>query len=149
MRRIRRGRLLPMPEIINRKEARARGLTKFFTRKPCLRGHFERYTVGGCVECALANGRRPEIRAREALRKREMRALRSEENRQEEALKRREWDRGRVWHRSHVDNREREYKKKYKLEHPRSAEKRAEDNRKQTIRRTAAMRALRELGIEF
>jgi hypothetical protein len=34
----------PMPEIISRAEAKARGLTRYFTGKPCKYGHIaERY----------------------------------------------------------------------------------------------------------
>lgn len=43
-----------MPEIITRAEARARGLKRYFTGKPCKHGHVaERQTGGkGCLECA-------------------------------------------------------------------------------------------------
>lgn len=42
-----------MPEIIARKDALARGLNKYFTGKPCSKGHVaERYTTSGtCQEC--------------------------------------------------------------------------------------------------
>jgi 5-methylcytosine-specific restriction endonuclease McrA len=41
--------------IVTRVDARAFGLKKFFTGKPCCRGHIaERYINGGCVPCALA-----------------------------------------------------------------------------------------------
>lgn len=42
-----------MPEILRRREARALGLSYYFTGKPCLRGHVcERYShSGGCCEC--------------------------------------------------------------------------------------------------
>ena len=45
--------------IISRDEARALGLKRFFTGKPCKRGHIaEHYVRGGaCRECALANAR--------------------------------------------------------------------------------------------
>jgi predicted nucleic acid-binding Zn ribbon protein len=48
-----------VPEIISRKEARARGLDRYFTGKPCLRGHIaERPTsVAVCLECRKLEGR--------------------------------------------------------------------------------------------
>ena len=69
---------IDLPSIISRDEARALGLKRFFTGKPCKRGHVaERWACGGgggeCVECSLENGRKyraadPE-RAREKWRK--------------------------------------------------------------------------------
>ena len=43
----------PVMEVISRKEAKARGLKRYFTGKPCKHGHVsERYTgSGACVEC--------------------------------------------------------------------------------------------------
>jgi hypothetical protein len=43
-----------MPEIISRKEARALGLKRYFTGKPCCHGHVdERYVAAGlCAECS-------------------------------------------------------------------------------------------------
>ena len=40
-------------EIISRKEAKSRGLKKYFTGKPCKHGHIaERYVDGGgCKDC--------------------------------------------------------------------------------------------------
>lgn len=39
-------------EIISRKEAVERGLPKYFTGKPCRRGHIAtRYTAGACTKC--------------------------------------------------------------------------------------------------
>lgn len=42
-----------MPKIISRAEAQARGLKRYFTGKPCKRGHTaERYVARkGCIEC--------------------------------------------------------------------------------------------------
>lgn len=42
-----------MQEIISRKEARARGLTRYFTGKPCLRGHISERNVAkkSCLQC--------------------------------------------------------------------------------------------------
>lgn len=46
-------------EVISKKDAEAAGLRKYFTGKPCLRGHVgERYVGGGrCVACVSENGR--------------------------------------------------------------------------------------------
>jgi hypothetical protein len=43
-----------MPEIISRKEARAQGLKRYFTGKPCHLGHLEERTCvsGRCLACA-------------------------------------------------------------------------------------------------
>lgn len=39
-------------KIISRKEAKALGLKRYFTGKPCCRGHVaERYTTGNCLDC--------------------------------------------------------------------------------------------------
>lgn len=39
-------------ECISRKDAIQKGLSKYYTGKPCRRGHIaERYTAGACVEC--------------------------------------------------------------------------------------------------
>lgn len=42
-----------MPEIITRKEALQRGLKRFFTGKPCQKGHLAERNVrsGACLEC--------------------------------------------------------------------------------------------------
>ena len=46
-------------EIMTRAEARAQGLKKYFTGKPCKRGHVsERYVDGMCVPCRLAQNER-------------------------------------------------------------------------------------------
>jgi hypothetical protein len=46
--------------IITRKEAKALGLKRYFTGKPCRRGHVSEKstTARGCIECALFNQRR-------------------------------------------------------------------------------------------
>jgi hypothetical protein len=57
-------------EVITRKDAKARGLTRYFTGKACLKGHVaERRVLGGyCVECAREGYAkllaRPEFRAK-------------------------------------------------------------------------------------
>lgn len=57
-------------EIISRAEAKARGLTRFFTGKPCQRGHVaDRWTATkACVVCAKENGDRWREKHREKLR---------------------------------------------------------------------------------
>lgn len=45
-----------MRGIISRKEAKQQGLLRYFTGKPCSRGHIcERRTTGGCIECQVIN----------------------------------------------------------------------------------------------
>lgn len=55
-------------EIISRKDAKARGLKRYFTGKPCERGHFsERYvSVAHCVECQHEHSREQACQRREA-----------------------------------------------------------------------------------
>lgn len=49
--------------IISRAEAIAQGLNKFFTGKPCKRGHISEYYVsGGCIECRKLRDQTPEKR---------------------------------------------------------------------------------------
>jgi ribosomal protein L35 len=51
-------------EIVNREEARERGLRFFYTGKPCKRGHVaERYLSGGCAECQRERRSTPEAAA--------------------------------------------------------------------------------------
>ena len=49
-----------MPKIIARKEALAKGLKRFFTGKPCKRGHVveRRVDTGDCIECLNQRGRK-------------------------------------------------------------------------------------------
>ena len=43
-------------KIVTRAAAKAAGLKRYFTGKPCVRGHTtERYAAGGCVECHREN----------------------------------------------------------------------------------------------
>ena len=55
-----------MPQIISRKEAKALGLKRYFTGKPCKHGHIsEHYSRNGeCVECALRRQQLPQTIAR-------------------------------------------------------------------------------------
>jgi hypothetical protein len=47
-------------EIISKQEARDRGLKRYFTGKPCSRGHVaERLLKGHCVECTREDNHRP------------------------------------------------------------------------------------------
>ena len=46
--------------IISKKEAKIKGLKRFFTGEPCPRGHVNERYVGGsspCISCALENGK--------------------------------------------------------------------------------------------
>ena len=54
-----------MPEVISRKDARDRGLKRYFTGRPCKYGHIaERFTSNGsCVECGIAAQQTPERKA--------------------------------------------------------------------------------------
>jgi len=48
-----------MPETITRKAAKAAGLTRYYTGKPCIHGHVcERMIAGRCVECQRLWGQR-------------------------------------------------------------------------------------------
>lgn len=47
-----------MPAIITRAEAKAAGLSRYFTGKPCKHGHVAEHQIGGsCVVCARKRGR--------------------------------------------------------------------------------------------
>lgn len=61
-----------MPEIITRSQAKAGGMNRYFTGKPCKHGHFcERYVVRRlCVECALENARAYKAKMREEINRR-------------------------------------------------------------------------------
>ena len=51
--------------VISRKDARAAGLKRYFTGKPCSRGHIsERLVNAGCVECHSILGAKAEAKAR-------------------------------------------------------------------------------------
>jgi hypothetical protein len=54
-----------MPDIITRKQARDRGLKRYFTGGACKRGHLvERLTSNGnCLECTKAAHKTPERKA--------------------------------------------------------------------------------------
>jgi len=49
-----------MKTIITRKEAKAKGLKRYFTGKPCKRGHISERLVcnKGCIECELERKRK-------------------------------------------------------------------------------------------
>ena len=48
-----------MPQIISRKEAKALGLKRYFTGKPCKHGHLsERSIDNGCLECVRLKSKR-------------------------------------------------------------------------------------------
>lgn len=53
-------------EIVAYAEAKSRGLVRYFSGKPCKKGHIaERYTVGrACSLCRLERNRRPDSKAR-------------------------------------------------------------------------------------
>lgn len=57
------------PEIIGRKEAKARGLTQYFTGDACCRGHIDRRSVSsfGCMECQRIKDRGPTGRPRKLI----------------------------------------------------------------------------------
>ena len=55
-------------KIITRQQAIARGLTKYFTGKPCKRGHLsERYTLtSNCAQCTIESTSRGRAKIRES-----------------------------------------------------------------------------------
>jgi hypothetical protein len=59
-----------MPEIISRGEAIERGLKRYFTGKPCKRGHiFERHVADkNCIECRKEKQKTPGALAAQAFR---------------------------------------------------------------------------------
>jgi len=98
-------------EIISRAEARAQGLKRYFTGKPCKRGHVaERFVSGECVPCKLATNerwRRQNLDKKNAGRRRWI-----ERNKEEFAASSKEYHRD--WYarnRDEIRTRQREYNK--------------------------------------
>ena len=75
------------PQIIGREVAREQGLKRYFTGKPCSRGHVGEWHVSGgvCVECRLEQGRKHRADNPEKIReeKRKAYAANSEKIREE------------------------------------------------------------------
>ena len=69
-------------EIITRKQAKELGLKRYFTGKPCKRGHVAERRVSSrrCLECAAEYGQRPEVKERIAEYNAEYRANNKEKN---------------------------------------------------------------------
>lgn len=112
-----------MSEIISRKEAIARGLKRFFTGKPCARGHVsERYISKNCRECNIEKAKSRYADNREMI----CEALRAcrRKNPEKANEKKRKWN---------IENRER----------VRATE------RKRKRRARAALRALIDLGVSI
>lgn len=58
-------------EIVTRAQAKAAGLKRYFTGKPCKHGHItERYIAGRCVECLRIRDASPAGKAASAVRER-------------------------------------------------------------------------------
>jgi hypothetical protein len=81
------------PRIISREEAKAQRLHRFFTGKPCSRGHLAERSVAtwGCCACAeayRAEASRQELERQEAARIRELERKREEHLRELERLER-------------------------------------------------------------
>ena len=49
---------MSVPQIISRREALRRGLTRYFTGKPCKRGHIAERVGGHCVQCEAIHSKR-------------------------------------------------------------------------------------------
>lgn len=131
-----------MPEIITRAEARAGGLKRFFTGKPCKHGHIsERYVSDRCCATCEREGKRryrathPDHQAKATKRHCEWR----KKNPIRLAAWRYQWA---------AKNREKlnKYAREWRANNP---EKRREQERRARTKRVAAYRALRELGIQF
>ena len=84
-----------MSEIISRSDARARGLTHFFTGKPCSNGHIDKRFVSsnGCMSCERARNarRREEPEARRAAATRTAKWRLDPENRKRNATNAKRW----------------------------------------------------------
>jgi hypothetical protein len=67
---------MPLPEIISRRQALDRGLIRYFTGKPCKRGHLvERLTSSAnCLECHRLAEQTPARKAANILYQRRLRA---------------------------------------------------------------------------
>jgi hypothetical protein len=109
--------------VISRKEARAQGLKRYFTGKPCKHGHIcERITsTWACLAC---------VRRRYAAQRKERR----EYHRRYYAA-----------HREKLLKAKRERDAGYLLEHPEAAERRRQDNRERARKQAMAYRVLIKL----
>jgi len=93
-------------EIISRKEAKSQGLKRYFTGKPCKRGHIcERYLSNRCIECVLLCSKSD--KARECQRKYR------EEHRAEMKEYQREYNKT---HYHHLKKQRNEYRKAHRAE---------------------------------
>lgn len=143
------------PEIISPAEAKAKGLKRYFTGKPCKRGHVcERYIYansrsGPCIQCALLNRERYE---------REHPENRSERTRRyKHSLKGRE--KSRLWHSRrrkwrmenepdyHEKEKRRNAERRRRKPYERMDERAKALLKKHNQRARAALLLIRELGI--
>ena len=99
------------PDIIGRDEARALGLKRYFTGKPCKHGHVaERYAGGPCVECIREQRR--EWRAANLEKARETERERARKHRAADPERVREnWRRWRAVNKDKINQRDRERKR--------------------------------------
>lgn len=127
-------------EVISRQDAKASGLTRYFTEEPCIHGHLaERFTnTGACVACRYANianwrktnphkSREAEMRQRA---KNPNRALRCAANAKAWAKANPERKRvqARRWHEKNPDKRQR-YNKEWYQKNPEKAKEAARNQR--------------------
>lgn len=104
-----------MPEIISRAEAKARGLKRYYTGKPCIHGHgAERLTSDcGCCVCAVRKASEYCRRHREWKRRRDN----DYRWRNIDKIQSKDRERARIWR---SNNREKNYEKqkRYRLKDP-------------------------------
>src|SRR6516164_6841786 len=146
--------IVALPDIIGRDEARALGLKRFFTGKPCKHGHVAERGVSnpGCMECS--RGRRREGRAAnlEKAKERERESARKHRAADPERA-RGNWRRWRAANKDKINQRDRERKRLYYAKNKdrilgQQAAKRAA-NKDKISKRQAAQRRAGRAGSEL
>ena len=130
---------------VSRKEAKSRGLNRYFTGKPCKHGHIsERYTYGGCVQCTLAARRSYDETHPEQRRKRRKSYRDKNKEKERERKKRRE--------KRNVATTKARYRRRYERRKmtPGYRAKENERNRRWYVAKMAMLEFVQEqLGAEF
>lgn len=140
-----------MHEIISRKEAIERGLTRYFTGKPCKYGHLSERNVtwAGCLECAKMNARKSREENPHIHRAAEIKWRTA--NREKRRLIGRKWreknpSKIKAYEKSRDQEKKREASRRYEERHKAG---RREDRRQRGRKAFLALAILKRAGIEI